>query len=124
MAYGVSARGSGEVLAWYRALRDQCIAANVPFFFKQWGCFAQRGEQIFKLLKKNPENILDNMKWEQYPDEMPPPRPAIAKLEPTKWDRLVAFNFDLDGVTESKPEPPPLVQLRTKPSTTPDFMSF
>ncbi len=24
---------------WVRGLRDQCIAANVPFFFKQWGEF-------------------------------------------------------------------------------------
>jgi protein gp37 len=22
---------------WARDLRDQCAAANVPFFFKQWG---------------------------------------------------------------------------------------
>ena len=22
---------------WFRALRDQCVAASVPFFFKQWG---------------------------------------------------------------------------------------
>jgi protein gp37 len=22
---------------WARSLRDQCAAANVPFFFKQWG---------------------------------------------------------------------------------------
>jgi protein gp37 len=22
---------------WIRSLRDQCAAANVPFFFKQWG---------------------------------------------------------------------------------------
>lgn len=22
---------------WFRSLRDQCIAADVPFFFKQWG---------------------------------------------------------------------------------------
>jgi hypothetical protein len=22
---------------WARSLRDQCIAAHVPFFFKQWG---------------------------------------------------------------------------------------
>lgn len=22
---------------WFRSLRDQCAAANVPFFFKQWG---------------------------------------------------------------------------------------
>lgn len=25
---------------WVRAIRDQCVAASVPFFFKQWGAFA------------------------------------------------------------------------------------
>lgn len=25
---------------WVRSLRDQCFAAGVPFFFKQWGSFA------------------------------------------------------------------------------------
>lgn len=25
---------------WARSLRDQCVAAQVPFFFKQWGQFA------------------------------------------------------------------------------------
>jgi protein gp37 len=24
---------------WYRSLRDQCLAAEVPFFFKQWGAW-------------------------------------------------------------------------------------
>lgn len=27
---------------WARSLRDQCAAANVPFFFKQWGAWAPR----------------------------------------------------------------------------------
>ncbi len=26
---------------WARSLRDQCVAAGVPFFFKQWGEFAE-----------------------------------------------------------------------------------
>jgi protein gp37 len=26
--------------AWARSLRDQCAAAGVPFFFKQWGAYA------------------------------------------------------------------------------------
>ncbi|MDZ7735913.1 MAG: DUF5131 family protein [Gammaproteobacteria bacterium] len=26
--------------AWVRSLRDQCVAAGVPFFFKQWGEWA------------------------------------------------------------------------------------
>ena len=25
---------------WARSLRDQCVAAGVPFFFKQWGEWA------------------------------------------------------------------------------------
>jgi hypothetical protein len=29
--------------AWARDLRDQCIAAGVPFFFKQWGDWAPCG---------------------------------------------------------------------------------
>jgi len=28
---------------WARALRDQCVAAGVPFFFKQWGEWAPQG---------------------------------------------------------------------------------
>jgi protein gp37 len=26
--------------AWVRSIRDQCVAAGVPFFFKQWGSWA------------------------------------------------------------------------------------
>jgi len=29
---------------WARSLRDQCVAAGVPFFFKQWGSFLPIGE--------------------------------------------------------------------------------
>lgn len=28
---------------WFRKVRDQCKAANVPFFFKQWGEWAESG---------------------------------------------------------------------------------
>ena len=30
---------------WFRSLRDQCTAAGVPFFFKQWGEFVSVSEQ-------------------------------------------------------------------------------
>ena len=34
---------------WFRSVRDQCAAAGVPFFFKQWGewapCWGYRGER-------------------------------------------------------------------------------
>ncbi len=32
-----------EALEWVRSLRDQCAAAGVPFFFKQWGPRAGQG---------------------------------------------------------------------------------
>jgi len=75
---GVSARGCGEMLNWYRSLRDQCLSVYVPFFFKQWGMFAQGGnypdqvgdstEKLYKLWpKRNNDNRLDGHKWEQYP---------------------------------------------------------
>ncbi|MEZ4515288.1 MAG: DUF5131 family protein [Chloroflexota bacterium] len=24
---------------WVRSIRDQCIEFDIPFFFKQWGCW-------------------------------------------------------------------------------------
>jgi len=33
--------------AWPRAIRDQCAAAAVPFFFKQWGEWVPEGEGAF-----------------------------------------------------------------------------
>lgn len=38
-----------------RAVRDQCSAAGVPLFFKQWG--GRNNKQL--------ENTLDDKKWEQ-----------------------------------------------------------
>jgi protein gp37 len=39
---------------WARSLRDQCIAADVPFFFKQWGqwlpCSQATADDQFKFI--------------------------------------------------------------------------
>ncbi|HWA15849.1 MAG TPA: DUF5131 family protein, partial [Gemmatimonadales bacterium] len=43
--------------AWALDLRDQCLAAGVPFFFKQWG-----GVQ-----KKRAGRVLEGRTWEQMP---------------------------------------------------------
>lgn len=32
---------------WFRSLRDQCAAADVPFLFKQWGEWAPRAGKLF-----------------------------------------------------------------------------
>ncbi len=42
---------------WARSVRDQCRAAHVPFFFKQWGGFRRR----------RAGRHLDGRLWEEYP---------------------------------------------------------
>ena len=43
--------------AWVSDIRDQCLAADVPFFFKQWG-----GVQ-----KKRNGRLLDGRTWDELP---------------------------------------------------------
>jgi len=45
--------------AWAREIRDQCLAASVPFFFKQWG----------GVNKKRNGRLLDGKTWDQMPVE-------------------------------------------------------
>jgi len=42
---------------WAREIRDQCLAAEVPFFFKQWG----------GVRPKSGGRLLDRKEWSQYP---------------------------------------------------------
>jgi len=50
--------------AWAAAIRDQCQAAGVPFFFKQWG-FA--GEDGKPLGPKAGSETMDGRIWHDYP---------------------------------------------------------
>jgi protein gp37 len=43
--------------AWVREIRDRCIAARVPFFFKQWG----------GVMKSRTGRVLDGRKWDEMP---------------------------------------------------------
>ena len=43
--------------AWVRDIRDQCVAANVPFHFKQWG----------GAVKKKAGRTLDGRIWNEWP---------------------------------------------------------
>ena len=45
-------------LAWARSVRDQCIAQNVPFFFKQWGGYRP----------KSGGRELDGQEWNEFPE--------------------------------------------------------
>jgi len=67
---------------WARSIRDQCQAAGVPFFFKQWGewvpCFMVEDETqhpqkmlggtiMSRVGKKTAGRILDGRTWDEYP---------------------------------------------------------
>jgi len=47
---------------WVRDVRDQCLAAGVAFFFKQWG----------GLRPKSGGRLLDGREWSQWPTETAP----------------------------------------------------
>jgi protein gp37 len=72
--------------AWVRSLRDQCVAADVPFLFKQWGqwapnclCYTKHAHRttprpspgspgvMFACGKKQAGRALDGVVWDQYP---------------------------------------------------------
>lgn len=56
---------------WARALRDQCVGARVPFFFKQWGEFAPvgdgRGGNVARVGKATAGRLLDGREWSEVP---------------------------------------------------------
>ncbi len=54
---------------WARSIRDQCLAAGVPFFFKQWGAHDASGA---RMSKKRAGRLLDGRTWDEAPDEEPP----------------------------------------------------
>ena len=66
---------------WVRSLRDQCQAAGVPFFFKQWGEWkptedpavaAARGIPLAECMsfvgKKAAGAMLDGREWREFPE--------------------------------------------------------
>jgi len=63
---------------WARGLRDQCRAARVPFFFKQWGEYiydfqmehpstVTAPSSCFKVGKKKAGRLLDGREWNEFP---------------------------------------------------------
>lgn len=66
---------------WARDLRDQCLAAEVPFFFKSWGEWApidfdqdvsrseiSNGVRLGRIGKKAAGRLLEGQEWNQFPE--------------------------------------------------------
>jgi protein gp37 len=51
--------------AWARSLRDQCAAAGVPFFFKQWGEWGEPCVGGAKHLVSSDGSHVDDREWEK-----------------------------------------------------------
>ena len=60
---------------WARAVRDRCIAAAVPFFFKQWGewapAAAEGAERMVRIGRRAAGRLLDGRGWDELPAAMP-----------------------------------------------------
>jgi protein gp37 len=74
---------------WVRSVRDQCQAAGVPFFFKQWGewCPCSQvasasdmrqphrfddGTVVCRVGKKRAGRVLDGREWNEIPKSLNP----------------------------------------------------
>jgi protein gp37 len=68
---------------WVRSLRDQCITADVPWWFKQWGEYCpdtphdrrkcilwNDGKMSWKVGKKAAGHLLDGQEWQQMPERV------------------------------------------------------
>jgi protein gp37 len=67
---------------WAQSLRDQCVAAGVKYFFKQWGVWLPPGQdgapgdgqhlnasdELVRIGKKAAGRLLDGVEWNQYPE--------------------------------------------------------
>lgn len=49
---------------WVQSLRDQCAESGVPFFFKQWGEYDERGERVGK---RSAGRLLDGRTHDEFP---------------------------------------------------------
>lgn len=50
---------------WARSLRDQCVEAGVPFFFKSWGKW---GPAAIRAKTQTPDRELDGRTWDEFPE--------------------------------------------------------
>lgn len=79
---------------WARSLRDQCVEAGVPYFFKQWGEFCP-GSQLKHLPKSVKEQVYASRKesvWmhvtEGFNKEYHPPKGFIPNAWEDGWDLM------------------------------------
>ncbi len=55
---------------WVRSIRDQCVTAGVPFFFKHWGeyCVTCDSTKMVRVGHKMAGSLLDGREWDEFPE--------------------------------------------------------
>lgn len=76
---GVGARPMDE--RWVLSIRDQCLAARVPFFFKQWG----------GVRKAKSGRLLDDRTYDEYPERIASEVPDRASCAAFAQDILNSY---------------------------------
>jgi protein gp37 len=72
---------------WVKDLKDQCVGARVPFFFKQWGAWHQDGiDGLMVRSGRQTERMLDGVEWNELPwrksvEKVIDDQPAEVQLE-------------------------------------------
>ena len=54
---------------WVKSLQEQCLHANVPFFFKQWGEFTCKNGEMVRVGKKEAGYLIDGKECREMPKE-------------------------------------------------------
>jgi protein gp37 len=67
---------------WVHNLRNQCVAARIPFFFKHWGEYFGN----VKIGRNKAGRLIENREWNQFP-EMP------YKCKPGEEINRIAFSY-------------------------------
>lgn len=62
-------RARSMAVEWVRPIRDHCLAAHIPFFFKQWG----------GVRKHKTGRVLDGQVWDQFPAREEISVPSLAR---------------------------------------------
>lgn len=75
---------------WARDLRDQCTAAGVPFFFKQWGEWVPEGHSAYGFGRSEPEPVERIPEgWGTYvPMQRVGKKAAGRELDGRTWDEM------------------------------------
>ena len=86
---GESGPGARPIrLSWVTSIRDQCQAANVPFFFKQWG----------GVHKSVPGRLLEGRTYDQYPPRIAGPMTTKGDCQRFTAEIVAKYGLELPGL--------------------------